>query len=62
MCKAGVSKINVNKQLINPWKEMMGKRHEQGFLPITKLMEDSMDISQREMERLMDECGSSGKA
>ena len=58
--KAGVSKINVNKQLIDPWKEMMGKR--QSFLPITKLMEDSMVIFQKEVERLMDECGSSGKA
>ena len=60
--KAGVSKINVNKQVIDPWKEMMNKRHEKGFLPITTLMEDSMDIFQREVERLMDECGSSGKA
>jgi len=58
----GVSKINVNKQLIDPWKKMMNERHETGFLPITKLMEDSIDIFQKEVERLMDECGSSGKA
>jgi fructose-bisphosphate aldolase class II len=58
----GVSKINVNKQLIDPWKEMMNERHQTGFLPITKLMEDSIDIFQKEVERLMDECGSSGKA
>ncbi|PMD17435.1 aldolase [Hyaloscypha hepaticicola] len=58
----GVSKINVNKQLIDPWKKMMNERHEKGFLPITKLMEDSIDIFQKEVERLMDECGSSGKA
>jgi fructose-bisphosphate aldolase class II len=58
----GVSKINVNKQLIDPWKKMMNQRHEKGFLPITKLMEDSIDIFQKEVERLMDECGSSGKA
>jgi len=56
----GITKINVNKQLIDPWKEMMGER--EGFLPITRLMEDSMVIFQREVERLMDECGSSGKA
>lgn len=56
----GISKINVNKQVIDPWKEMMGER--EGFLPITRLMEDSMLIFQREVERLMDECGSSGKA
>jgi fructose-bisphosphate aldolase class II len=58
----GVSKINVNKQLIDPWKTMMNQRHETGFLPITKLMEDSIVIFQKEVERLMDECGSSGKA
>jgi fructose-bisphosphate aldolase, class II len=58
----GVSKINVNKQLIDPWKKMMNERHQTGFLPITKLMEDSIDIFQKEVERLMDECGSSGKA
>jgi len=40
----------------------MNQRHEKGFLPITKLMEDSIDIFQKEVERLMDECGSSGKA
>lgn len=60
--KAGVTKINVNKQIIDPWKDMISRRHEKGFLPITKLMEDSMDIFQREVERLMDECGSSDKA
>lgn len=59
--KGGISKINVNKQLIIPWKDMMDERHEQGFLPITKLMEDSMDIFQKEVERMMDECGSTGK-
>ena len=58
--KGGVSKINVNKQLIDPWKNMMGSREE--FLPITKLMEDSMEIFQKEVERLMDECESTGKA
>ncbi|TAQ89000.1 hypothetical protein B7494_g2686 [Chlorociboria aeruginascens] len=60
--EGGVSKINVNKQLVEPWKKMMDKRHEAGFLPITKLMEDSMEIFQAEVERLMDECGSTGKA
>jgi len=58
--KRGISKINVNKQLIDPWKAMMGRRN--GFIPLTKLMEDSMDVFQKEIERLMGECGSSGKA
>jgi fructose-bisphosphate aldolase class II len=59
--KAGVSKINVNSALIIPWKEMMDKRHGQ-FTPITKLMEDSMAVFQTAVEKLMDECGSSGRA
>ncbi|KIN01988.1 hypothetical protein OIDMADRAFT_28115 [Oidiodendron maius Zn] len=58
--RGGITKINVNKQLIDPWKAMMEKRQE--FTPITKLMEDSVEIFQREVQRLMDECGSSGKA
>lgn len=56
--RGGVSKINVNKQLIDSWKSMMEKR--QAITPITKLM-DSMENFQNEVERLMDECGSSGK-
>ena len=58
--RGGISKINVNKQLIDPWKAMMEERQE--FTPITKLMEESIEIFQKEVERLMDECGSSGKA
>jgi len=60
--KGGISKINVNAQLINPWRQMMNKRGAEGYTPITKLMEDSMNIFQGVVERLMDECGSSGKA
>jgi fructose-bisphosphate aldolase class II len=58
--RGGITKINVNKQLIDPWRTMMEKRQE--FTPVTKLMEESIEIFQREVERLMDECGSSGKA
>jgi len=60
--EGGVSKINVNKQLVGPWKAMMDSRQGKGFLPITRLMEDSIEIFQIEVERLMDECGSSGNA
>ncbi|RFU35985.1 hypothetical protein B7463_g361, partial [Scytalidium lignicola] len=60
--RGGVSKINVNKIVIDPWQEMMDGRHEKGFVPITKLMEDSIDIFQKAVERLIDECGSAGKA
>jgi len=58
--RGGVSKINVNKQLVDPWKKMMESRET--YLPLTKLMEDSITLFQQEVERLMDECGSSGKA
>lgn len=61
--QGGISKINVNSALIKPWKAMMSDRQEKGgFVPITKLMEDSIEIFQKVVEKLMDECGSSGKA
>jgi len=41
---------------------MLGRGREVGFIPYTRLIEDSCDIFQGEVERLMDECGSSGKA
>lgn len=61
--KHGVSKINVNKSVLDPWKDMVMKRHQSGgFIPYTKYIEDSLDIFQKEVERLMDECESTGKA
>jgi len=61
--KHGVSKINVNKSVLDPWKDMAMKRHQgEGFIPYTKYIEDSLDIFQKEVERLMDECESTGKA
>ena len=58
--KAGVSKINVNIQLIEPWREMMVAR--KSFVPLTKLIEDSIDIFQKQVSDLMDMVGSTGKA
>ncbi len=57
----GVSKVNVNKHLIEPWKQMMSERQAEGFTPITKLIEDSIGVFQKVVERMIDECGSSGK-
>jgi len=52
----GVTKINVNVQLIEPWSEMMGARRK--FVPLTAVIEDSIAIFQKEVERLMDMVGS----
>ncbi len=49
----GLVKLTLISRLMGKWE---------GFLPITRLMEDSMDVFQKEVERLMDECGSSEKA
>jgi fructose-bisphosphate aldolase class II len=56
----GVSKVNVNAQLIEPWAEMMRERKQ--FTPLTKLMDDSMEIFEREVVKLMEMAGSCGKA
>lgn len=55
----GVTKINLNRHL-RPWNEFM--KSEKTFLPVTKLMERSIDIMQKEIERLCDLCKSSGRA
>ncbi|KAG4442202.1 hypothetical protein IFR05_002312 [Cadophora sp. M221] len=58
--RRGISKINVNAQLIEPWAEMMQQRKD--FKPLTKLVEDSIEIFQEEVVRLMKMVGSCGKA
>ncbi|OWP04708.1 fructose-bisphosphate aldolase [Marssonina coronariae] len=58
--KRGISKINVNAQLVEPWSEMMRARTE--FTPLTKLVEDSIDLFQAEVEKLMRMAGSCGRA
>jgi len=58
--KRGISKINVNTQLLEPWAEMMKERKQ--FTPLTKLMDDSMVIFEREVAQLMKWAGSCGKA
>jgi fructose-bisphosphate aldolase class II len=58
--QAGITKINVNAQLIEPWHEMMVSRRE--FVPLTSLIEDSIVVFQKKVADLMDMVGSSGKA
>lgn len=57
---AGVSKINVNVQLVAPWQDMM--RQRKSFTPLTELIEDSIKVFQGEVEKLMDMVKSTGKA
>lgn len=55
----GVTKINVNAQLVEPWAEIMGKRET--FAPLTEFMDDSMRIFESEIVKLMEMAGSCGK-
>lgn len=58
--EAGISKINVNVQLVQPWADMMHARKH--FTPLTSLIEDSIGIFQQQVAELMEMVGSVGKA
>ena len=58
--EAGISKINVNVQLVEPWSEMMLARKE--FVPLTTLIEDSISVFQKQVVSLMEMVGSAGRA
>jgi len=57
---AGVSKINVNKLVLDEYLQDLpvsaGKKN------LTTLMEDGVEMVSQAMEHWMDACGSSGKA
>lgn len=57
--KAGVTKVNVNKLVLDPWHDNL---RENATAPLTELMEQGIQILAREMERWMDIVESSGKA
>ncbi|KAJ5965253.1 ketose-bisphosphate aldolase [Penicillium waksmanii] len=57
--KAGVSKVNVNKLVLDPWYENL---HKNATYPLTELMESGIRVLNEEMQRWMDIVGSSGKA
>ena len=57
--KAGAIKLNVNKLLLECWKQHL-KAHASDSL--TKLIDDGMGVLQKETERWMVICGSAGKA
>ncbi|KAJ5638765.1 hypothetical protein N7528_001155 [Penicillium herquei] len=57
--EAGVTKVNVNKLVLDPWHDNL---HAKATRPLTELMDTGIDVLTAEMERWMDIVGSSGKA
>lgn len=58
--KGGVSKVNVNKLVLDDYLKHL--KREASRLPLTQLMEEGMDKVVRLMEWQFDVCGSTGKA
>ncbi|KAF2269726.1 fructose-bisphosphate aldolase [Lojkania enalia] len=58
--RSGATKLNVNKLLLEVWNEFY--RKNAAAMPLVKLIDQGMDVLQKETERWMDVCGSSGKA
>lgn len=58
--RAGVTKVNVNKLLLEPWNEYL--RENAKHRSLTQLVDGGIRILQAEVERWMDIVGSSGKA
>lgn len=57
--KAGVTKINVNKLVLDPWYDVL---REKAAGPLTQLMDTGIAVLAEEVGRWMDISGSSGKA
>ncbi|KAJ5657165.1 uncharacterized protein N7484_000814 [Penicillium longicatenatum] len=57
--KAGVTKVNVNKLVLDPWHDNL---RANATRPLTELMDMGIEVLTAEMERWMDIIGSSGKA
>jgi len=57
--KAGVTKVNVNKLVLDPWHDNL---RANATRPLTELMDTGIEVLTTEMERWMDIIGSSGKA
>ena len=58
--KRGVSKVNVNKLVLDDALVYLAK--SAATTSLTKLMEESVEKAQKLTQRWMDICGSSGKA
>lgn len=57
--KAGVTKVNVNKLVLDPWHDNL---YANATRPLTQLMDTGIQALLEEMQRWMDIVGSSGKA
>jgi fructose-bisphosphate aldolase class II len=57
--KAGVTKVNVNKLVLDGWHDNL---RINATRPLTELMDTGIEVLTKEMERWMDIVGSSGKA
>jgi fructose-bisphosphate aldolase class II len=57
--KAGVTKVNVNKLVLDCWHDNL---RSNAMRPLTELMDTGIDVLTKEIERWMDIVGSSGKA
>lgn len=58
--KLGVTRVNVNKLVMDPYFEYAEKNT--GKKPLTELMNEGTDLIQKMCEEWMDHIGSSGKA
>jgi fructose-bisphosphate aldolase class II len=56
----GAIKLNVNKLLLEVWNEHL--RKHAASTPLVRFIDEGMDVLQKETERWMDICESSGKA
>jgi fructose-bisphosphate aldolase class II len=56
----GVTRVNVNKIVMNPYFDYAEKNT--GKKPLTELMNEGTEIMQKAIEEWMDHIGSSGKA
>jgi fructose-bisphosphate aldolase, class II len=56
----GAVKLNINKLNLEAWNKHL--RENASKKPLVQCIEDGMQILQKETERWMDICGSSGKA
>ncbi|KAF9889342.1 hypothetical protein FE257_007452 [Aspergillus nanangensis] len=56
--EAGVTKVNVNKLVLDPWHEYTRANAQK---PLTQLMAEGMDVLTASMKRWMDIVGSSGQ-
>lgn len=57
--RSGAVKLNVNKLLLEVWNEFLSENAKN--MGIVKLINEGMEVLQREVERWMDVCGSSGR-